>query len=68
MGLYFVSKFPLSNGKYEMHEASCRNLPSKDRLMSLGSFKDCIHAMKEAKKYFQNTDGCLLCCRRCHKK
>ena len=68
MGLYFVNRNPHTNGKNEVHEASCRNLPGKASLINLGDFKDCMHAMKEAKKYFLNVDGCLLCCRQCHKK
>lgn len=68
MALYYVTKNPIYNGKHEVHCASCKKLPPMATIISLGDFKDCIRATKEAKKYFTDIDGCLLCCRQCHKK
>lgn len=68
MTSYYVNKNAQSTGEHEVHTSSCYYLPSESNRIYLGSFDNCSDAVREAKKYFSNVDGCRYCCSPCHKK
>ena len=63
---YYVNKQAQTTGEHEVHSETCSYLPSLTNRQYLGYFSDCYAALKEAKKYYSNVDGCYYCCRECH--
>lgn len=63
---YCVNKIAQSTGEHEVHEMSCNHLPDLSNQQSLGWHSDCYSAVKKAKDYYSNVDGCWHCCRPCH--
>jgi len=66
MTIYYVNKQAQSNGDYEVHKADCSWLPSVENRRYLGSFTNCHDAVKEAKKYYSQSNGCKHCSLECH--
>lgn len=65
---YYVNKNAQSKGEHEVHTGSCSYLPDADNRIYLGDFSNCKEAVKEARKYYDNVDGCYYCCNDCHTK
>lgn len=63
---YYVNKNAQSKGEHEVHTSSCSYLPDADNRIYLGDFSNCKEAVKEARKYYDNVDGCYYCCNDCH--
>jgi hypothetical protein len=55
-------------GEHEIHVEGCYRLPDLKNRKSLGYFSNCKDALKKAKEYYENVDGCYYCCPDCHKK
>lgn len=68
MAYYYVNKNQQIGGEYEVHTSSCSWLPGADNRIFLGEFFNCSDAIKEARKYYSDIDGCKYCCPACHKK
>ncbi len=68
MKKYYVNKNAQSTGEHEVHCENCSYLPDSNNRLYLGYFNDCKDAIKEAKKYYINVDGCYYCCPSCHKR
>ncbi len=66
MANYYVNKNAQPTGEHEVHKSDCDYLPDVENRQKLGSFDSCQEAVKEAKKYFDNVDGCYYCSRDCH--
>lgn len=68
MSNYCVNKNPQSTGEHEIHnlDASCSHLPDYSNRLNLGWHLNCHSAVKKAKEYYNNVDGCLYCCSDCH--
>ena len=66
MDHYYVNKNAQPTGEHEVHMGSCSYLPDADNRIYLGFFLNCSDAIREAKKYFPNVDGCYYCCPNCH--
>jgi len=66
MDSYYVNKNPQRTGEHEVHRSICSHLPSKENLIHLGTFSDCVDALIAAKKLFPTVDGCRYCCIECH--
>lgn len=66
MALYYVNKIAQPTGEHEVHTSLCPYLPSEQNRKYLGSFDNCAEAVREARKYYSNVDGCYYCCRPCH--
>lgn len=64
---YYVNKNAQANGDHEVHKGSCIYLPHASNLTYLGSFSNCADAVRKAKEYYSNVDGCYYCCLACHK-
>ncbi len=63
---YYVNKNAQSNGDHEVHTQNCSYLPIMENRIYLGEFTNCKDAVKEAKKYYTQTNGCFFCCKDCH--
>lgn len=66
MKKYYVNKHAQSNGDHEVHHEDCRYLPSSDNRRYLGEFSNCKPAVIEAKKYYNQVNGCKACSNECH--
>lgn len=56
------------NRNHEVHKSTCRYLPSPVNRIYLGSFSSCAEAIKVARRYYNNVDGCAFCCPDCHRQ
>ncbi len=66
MALYYVNKNAQANGDHEVHTGSCSYLPAAENRIYLGSFANCAEAVKAAKSYYSQVNGCYYCSRPCH--
>ena len=68
MDKYYVNRNTDTNpnNDHEVHNADCHLLPLADGI-DLGYHQDCHSAMIQARKHFKDVDGCIHCCRPCHK-
>lgn len=64
--LFYVNMNVQANGDHEVHTSDCYWLPEKDNRISLGRFDNCRDAVKEAKKYYLQSNGCKHCSEPCH--
>ena len=67
---YYVNKQTTGNPNYnhEVHKGTCPYLPSVLNREYLGYFSSCAEAIKKAKEFYTNVDGCAICCPECHKE
>lgn len=64
---YIVNTEAQAKGEHEVHKLNqCNHLPAPQNRKSLGFHLFCSLALKEAKKYYINVDGCKHCCPECH--
>jgi hypothetical protein len=66
MDYYYVNKNSQLNGDHEVHKSNCIYLPSELNRLGLGYFSNCQDAVREAKKYYVQCNGCYYCCPSCH--
>lgn len=55
-----------SNGDHEVHTTGCSRMPDDENKKYLGEFQSCHEAVREAKRYYTQTNGCYYCCNACH--
>lgn len=63
---YYVNNNPQSNGDHEVHISTCYYFSKMNNRTYLGEFATCQEAIREAKKHYQKTNGCVYCCNPCH--
>lgn len=66
MKKYYVNNNAQSNGDHEVHQEDCIYLPLPQNRTDLGYFSNCNDAVKEAKKYYTQVNGCKYCSKECH--
>lgn len=66
MDYYYVNRNAQLNGDHEVHTTNCIYLPSVENRLYLGYFSSCAEAVREAKKTYSQSNGCIYCCRPCH--
>lgn len=66
MAQYYVNKQAQDNGDHEVHKVGCSFFPNSENRKYLGSFSNCHDAVREAKKYYSQSNGCYYCSRECH--
>jgi len=66
MADYCVNKQAQPSGDHEVHTSTCYYLPSPENRQELGAFSNCHDAVREAKKYYAQVNGCFFCSRECH--
>lgn len=63
---YYVSTVAQSNGDHEVHVETCTWLPKPEDRRYLGEFVSCADAVREARIYFNQVNGCKYCSDPCH--
>lgn len=63
---FYVNKNAQSNGDHEVHRATCSWLPEQESRLYLGDFTTSHQAVYEAKKYYNQVNGCYYCCPETH--
>lgn len=63
---YYVNKNAQATGEHEVHASGCKYLPSEENRIYLGFLTNGRDAIREAKKYYSNVDGCFFCCPESH--
>jgi len=66
MTIYYVNRNQQTNGDHEVHTANCSRLPLENNRKYLGNFTSCFDAVREAKKYYPQSNGCYYCSYACH--
>ena len=64
MDAYYVNNNAQITGEHEVHKDGCNHFPDSPKF--LGHFEKCQDAVREAKMYYTNVDGCYYCCPDCH--
>lgn len=67
---YCVNRNPQLTGENEVHnlDVYCPRPPATHNQLQLGYFSSCFEALKKAKEYYSNVDGCAYCAPECHKR
>jgi len=66
MASYYVSKKAQTNGDHEVHAVGCRWLPLPENRVYLGDYSSCRPAVREAKRHYDQVNGCFYCANECH--
>lgn len=66
MAKYYVNKNAQSNGDHEVHKLGCAWMPAVENRIYLGEFSSCSGAVREAKRYYNQVNGCYHCSPACH--
>jgi hypothetical protein len=67
MDRYYVNKTAQANGDHEVHKESCDELPNEYHRWYLGYLPNCHEAVKKAREFYSQVDGCKFCSKECHK-
>lgn len=68
MPQYYLNKNAQSTGEHEVHQINCYKMPCLQNCIYLGYFSNAIEAVRHAKKYYNNVDGCYYCSSEAHKQ
>ncbi len=68
MARYYVNRNSQLTGEHEVHKGTCHRMPKLQNRIYLGDFLDAKEAAREARRYFDNVDGCYYCASEAHKK
>lgn len=65
---YCVNKVAQTNGDHEVHnlDGGCRYIPAPANQVPLGWHGNCQGAVREAKRYYTQSNGCAFCAPSCH--
>jgi hypothetical protein len=66
MPKFYVNKNAQANGDHEVHQEGCYYMPLPENRIYLGEFYHCSSAVREAKKYYTQVNGCVYCAKDCH--
>ncbi len=66
MAKYYVNKNAQSNGDHEVHKEGCSWLPKTENRIYLGEHTGCKSAVRKAKDYYDQVNGCYYCSNECH--
>lgn len=64
MAKYYVNNDAQSNGDHEVHKEGCSWMPGSK--IYLGDYTNCKDAVKKAKEYYPQSNGCYYCANDCH--
>ncbi|MGC4089426.1 MAG: hypothetical protein QM756_16365 [Polyangiaceae bacterium] len=64
MAVYYVNNNAQPTGEHEVHMTGCSYMPTSKT--NLGDHATCQSAVRAAKQYYTNVDGCYYCARACH--
>ena len=63
---YYVNDVAQPNGDHEVHRDGCQFMPAAPNRTYLGYFELCVQAVREAKRYHRQANGCFYCSLPCH--
>ncbi|MDX1535970.1 MAG: hypothetical protein R3346_04395 [Candidatus Spechtbacterales bacterium] len=63
---YYVNKNRQANGNHEVHVSGCSYFPAPQNAKFLGTFSSCKAAVRKAKEYYDDVNGCYYCSKACH--
>ncbi len=63
---FYVNKNAQQNGDHEVHCSTCSWLPDVENRIYLGDFVTSQAAVREARKYYSQANGCYHCCPESH--
>ena len=64
---YYVNKNAQSGSRdHEVHNEECDVLPSEENRLALGDFTGCDDAVTEARRHYDDVNGCAFCSPECH--
>lgn len=66
MAFYYVNKNAQDNGDHEVHKSDCLFIRLPANRLSLGSHASCKSAVREAKKYYPQSNRCHFCSKEYH--
>jgi hypothetical protein len=69
MARYYVNRNVQANGDHEVHidiDGVCPTPPNPENRHHLGEFHTCKDAVREAKKFYPQSNGCKNCIPECH--
>ena len=66
MASYCVNKNVQANGDHEVHKYGCQYLPAEQNRLYLGEHGSCFTAVIEARRYYNQVNGCYYCSNECH--
>ena len=66
MANYYVNKNAQTNGDHEVHKSGCSHMPYEVNRIYLGDFTACSAAVRAAKAYYTQVNGCYYCSNPCH--
>lgn len=66
MARYYVNQNQQSNGDHEVHRDGCSWIPAQQNRIYLGQFLSCPPAVREARRYYAQMNGCYYCSTPCH--
>jgi hypothetical protein len=58
---YYVAIRPLTNENHAVHKEGCPFLPDGEKVIYLGDFSSGQDAIKESKRHFSKSKGCVFC-------
>ena len=65
---FYLNRHAQETGEHEVHRATCSWIPDAENRIFLGDFMTSQEAVKEARKYYDNVDGCAFCCPESHNR
>ena len=66
MARYYVNKNAQSNGDHEVHKSGCIRMPDESNRLYLGDYTNCHAAVRQAKGFYPQSNGCYFCSNECH--
>ncbi len=66
MSRYYVNKNGQANGDHEVHRTGCSFMPNPENRIYLGDFATCGPAVRAARAYYSQVNGCYYCSKACH--
>ncbi len=68
MARYYVNRNAQSTGEHEVHKEGCYRMPEPQNRRYLGYFSNAKEAVRVARIFFNNVDGCYYCASEAHKR
>ena len=66
MANYYVNINAQLNGDHEVHTTGCTHPPELGSRKQLGDHPNCQSAVKDAKQFYNQVNGCFYCSLACH--
>lgn len=63
---YYVHILPQAGGAHEVHLDGCWFMPLSYQLIHLGTFKNSVEALTEARRIYPEVGQCQYCCGASH--